>query len=76
MTALVLHHRLPAVLQHIIDRPVSCSDVHAFMCRLAAQAALVELVEEQGLPPVCAALAVQEDADKQLGRVLAQAVEY
>ena len=45
------------------------------MCRLAAQAALVELVEEQGLPAVCAALAVQEDADKQLGRVLAQAVQ-
>ena len=45
------------------------------MCRLAAQAALVELVEEQGLPPICAALAVQEDADVQLGRVLAQAVQ-
>ena len=43
--------------------------------RLAAQAALVELVEEQGLPPVCAALAVQEDADVLLGRVLAQAVQ-
>ncbi|CAL5227845.1 g10877 [Coccomyxa viridis] len=43
--------------------------------KLAAQAALVELVEEQGLPPVCAALAVQEDADVLLGRVLAQAVQ-
>jgi len=45
------------------------------MCRLAAQAAVVELIEEQGLPPVCAALAVREDADQQLGRVLAQAVQ-
>jgi len=68
-------YRLPAVLQHIIAGPVSCSDAHAAMCRLAAQAAVVELIEEQGLPPVCAALAVQEDADQQLGRVLAQAVQ-
>lgn len=44
-------------------------------CRLTAQAALVELVEESGLPPVCAALAVAEDADKQLGVVLAEAVQ-
>lgn len=43
--------------------------------RLAAQAALVELLEESGLPPVCAALAVEEDAEKQLGRVLAEAVQ-
>ena len=35
----------------------------------------MELVEEQGLPPVCAALAVAEDADKPLGRVLARAVQ-
>ena len=35
----------------------------------------MELVEEQGLPPVCAALAVREDADVPLGRVLAQAVQ-
>ena len=34
----------------------------------------MELIEEQGLPPVCAALAVEEDRDKQLGRVLAEAV--
>lgn len=48
-----------------------------FLCgdRLAAQAALVELLEEAGLPPVCAALAVEEDADKQLGTVLAEAVQ-
>ena len=44
-------------------------------CRLAAQAALVELLEEAGLPPVCAALAVEDDADKQLGTVLAEAVQ-
>ena len=43
--------------------------------RLAAQAALVELLEEAGLPPVCAALAVEDDADKQLGTVLAEAVQ-
>ena len=49
--------------------------MHGRGCRLAAQAALVELVEEQGLPPVCAALAVEEDADVPLGRVLAQAVQ-
>ena len=49
--------------------------MHGSACRLAAQAALVELVEEQGLPPVCAALAVEEDADVPLGRVLAQAVQ-
>ena len=34
----------------------------------------MELIEEQGLPPVCAALAVEEDSNKQLGRVLAEAV--
>ena len=49
--------------------------MHGLGCRLAAQAALVELVEEQGLPPVCAALAVEEDGDVPLGRVLAQAVQ-
>lgn len=49
--------------------------MHGLGCRLAAQAALVELVEEQGLPPVCAALALEEDADVPLGRVLAQAVQ-
>jgi hypothetical protein len=43
--------------------------------RLVAQAALIELLEEAGLPPICAALAVQEDADKQLGKVLAEAVQ-
>ncbi|CAL8462278.1 g1809 [Coccomyxa elongata] len=43
--------------------------------KLAAQAALVELLEEAGLPPVCAALAVEDDADKQLGTVLAEAVQ-
>ncbi|BDA46139.1 hypothetical protein COCOBI_08-2310 [Coccomyxa sp. Obi] len=43
--------------------------------KLAAQAALVELLEEAGLPPVCAALAVEDDADKQLGKVLAEAVQ-
>ncbi|EIE24175.1 hypothetical protein COCSUDRAFT_41460 [Coccomyxa subellipsoidea C-169] len=43
--------------------------------KLAAQAALVELLEESGLPPVCAALAVEEDADTQLGTVLAEAVQ-
>ena len=35
----------------------------------------MELIEEQGLPPICAALAVEEDCDKQLGRVLAEAVQ-
>lgn len=35
----------------------------------------MELVEEQGLPPVCAALALAEDADVPLGRVLARAVQ-
>ena len=35
----------------------------------------MELLEEAGLPPVCAALAVEEDADKQLGTVLAEAVQ-
>ena len=51
------------------------SEAHGAERRLAAQAALVELVEEQGLPPVCAALAVAEDAEVPLGRVLAQAVQ-
>ena len=35
----------------------------------------MELLEEAGLPPVCAALAVAEDSDKQLGAVLAEAVQ-
>ncbi len=35
----------------------------------------MELLEEAGLPPVCAALAVEDDADKQLGTVLAEAVQ-
>ena len=44
-------------------------------CRLVAQAALVELLEEAGLPPVCAALATEDDADTELGVVLAEAVQ-
>jgi hypothetical protein len=43
--------------------------------RLVAQAALVELLEEAGLPPVCAALATEDDADQQLGVVLAETVQ-
>jgi hypothetical protein len=53
-----------------------CEDCDsALRCRLAAQAALVELLEESGLPPLCAALAAEEDADRQLGAVLAEAVQ-
>ena len=62
--------------QGSLHQPRPCAALKYFgVCRLAAQAALVELIEEQGLPPVCAALAVAEDADTQLGRVLAQAVQ-
>ena len=43
--------------------------------RRTARAALVELMEEGGLPPVCVAEAVPEEYDSQLGAVLAAAVQ-
>ncbi|KAK9818233.1 hypothetical protein WJX72_009160 [[Myrmecia] bisecta] len=43
--------------------------------KLAAQAALVELLEGSGLPPVCIAVATQDLADTVLGEVLAAAVK-
>ena len=43
--------------------------------RRTAQATLVELLEEAGLPPVCVAAANAEQRDEQLGAVLAAAVQ-
>lgn len=43
--------------------------------RRTAQATLVELLEEAGLPPVCVAAANAEQCDEQLGAVLAAAVQ-
>ena len=42
---------------------------------LKAVATAVELLEESGLPPLCAAVAVAEDAGRPLGLVLAAAVQ-
>ena len=43
--------------------------------RLMAVATAVELLEESGLPPLCVAIAMEEDAARPLGHVLAQAVQ-
>lgn len=43
--------------------------------RRTAQDALVELLEEAGLPPVCVADALEEELDMPLGAVLAAAVQ-
>lgn len=45
------------------------------VCRMTAVATAVELLEESGLPPLCVAIAMEEDASKTLGAVLAQAVQ-
>lgn len=42
---------------------------------MTAVATAVELLEESGLPPLCVAIAMEEDASKTLGAVLAQAVQ-
>lgn len=39
-----------------------------------AVAATVEVLEESGLPPLCVAMADEEDARQPLGRVLAETV--
>ena len=44
-------------------------------CRRTAQATLLELLEEAGLPPVCVAAASAEQRNEQLGAVLAAAVQ-
>ena len=36
---------------------------------------VVELLEEAGLPPLCIAMAEEEDADRVVGEVLAEAVK-
>jgi hypothetical protein len=44
-------------------------------CRLTAQAALVELLESAGLPPVCVAVAYADEKHYRLGEVLAEVVK-
>eukprot|EP00803_Ostreobium_quekettii_P004033 evm.model.scf_665.5 EVM.evm.TU.scf_665.5 scf_665:38896-43254(-) len=43
--------------------------------RVEAQAAVVELLEESGLPPVCVGVAAEETQDMLLGELLAEAVK-
>ena len=45
------------------------------MCSPAAQSAVVELLEESGLPPICVAIADPSNADGVLGEVLVAAVK-
>jgi len=44
-------------------------------CSLKAVATAVELLEESGLPPLCAAIAMEEDARRPLGQLLAEAAK-
>ncbi len=44
-------------------------------CSLEAVATIVELMEESGMPPLCAALAASCDVARPLGSILAEAVQ-
>jgi hypothetical protein len=42
---------------------------------IKAQATLLELLEAQGLPPLCVTMATKDDAHRKLGDVMAEAVK-
>jgi hypothetical protein len=44
-------------------------------CSIKTQATLLELLEESGLPPICATMALEQDAQARLGQLLAEAVK-
>ena len=48
---------------------------HCYLCSGGAVLTVVELLEEAGLPPLCIAMAEEEDADRVVGEVLAEAVK-
>lgn len=48
--------------------------LHA-LCSIKAQATIMELLEESGLPALCATMVLQQDAQARLGQLLAEAVK-
>ena len=48
---------------------------HCYVCSGGTVLTIVELLEESGLPPLCIAMAEEEDADRVVGEVLAEAVK-
>ena len=59
----------------VVGYPNPYPDPYAVGGRRTAQDALVELLEEAGLPPVCVADALEDELGMPLGAVLAAAVQ-
>lgn len=51
------------------------SDLLPCVVRLSAQAAVIELLEDSGMPGLCVATASQDNAHRKVGEVLAEAVK-
>lgn len=51
-----------------------CVMSEAESCSLEAVATVIELMEESGMPPLCAAVALERDAGRPLGAVLSEAI--
>lgn len=73
LLSLCTMHCVPCLfaLQQLPCQVFKCAMYHR---SVRAVAAAVEVLEESGLPPLCIAIADEQDAAQPLGRVLAEAV--
>jgi hypothetical protein len=74
MQVILLLHPVSCRMVGIIRKP-SPTLVRCTGLSIKAQATLLELLEAQGLPPLCVTMAVKEQAGRKLGEVMAEAVK-